>query len=495
MLEGFADEFRKLVKHLKETAANYLEKVSADRMDITQYKIISKTDKKVILQGTPSEDIKEEAERNELFSNQFNKMLSSGNLARARYDDDSEEVIDEWREAYCLHKKQDCVFEAKGLVAALGVKKHWEKLNEEEQAWCYETIVQETVRFAESGIFQLYSEYSSDGLVYLLNRLPYDKRLLPIVWKLIDAIDYNDSLFIRFENSFKSLIWCNHKELAENIISQYLQNIESERDDVDKFAHVCKLIPTDTEDKVIDEMAFAYCGQFMNSLTDNKSDRYVMRISDMRIEEFCAAYMVAMPQKRRKFIEEIWLSSSLRQPAHHYDRYESPIGSVFNHCCNMVTSTKKNSFWQLWEIMFEWYKKNRAVEVLPSLMLSFDVMRPGLLKDWEIVNGAKEHIYNLLQILPLEGVSYIPRLVCQIGFRWLMPECLKHIDRANLRQSSRDTHSMIQWQNAVEDLYGDAKTRDAILRDDALRAAYVEVLNGLISNGSAIAYLIRDYYI
>ena len=54
---------------------------------------------------------------------------------------------------------------------------------------------------------------------------------------------------------------------------------------------------------------------------------------------------------------------------------------------------------------------------------------------------------------------------------------------------------MIRWQNAVEDLYDDARTRETIRRDDALRASYVEVLNGLISNGSAIAYLIRDYYI
>ena len=54
---------------------------------------------------------------------------------------------------------------------------------------------------------------------------------------------------------------------------------------------------------------------------------------------------------------------------------------------------------------------------------------------------------------------------------------------------------MIQWQNAVEDLYDDAMTRDAIRRDNTLRTAYAEILNGLISNGSAIAYLIRDYYI
>lgn len=495
MTEGFADEFRKLVKHLKETATTYLEKVSAGRMDIAQYEIIGKTDKGVILQGSPSEDIKEEAAQNEAFSNQINKILSVGNLSRTRYDEDSEQVIDEWREAYCLHKDQDSVFVAKGLVAALGVKKHWENLNKEERAWCYEIIVQETSGFAVSRMFQPYTEYSSDGLVYLLDRLPDDENLLQVIWGLIDAIDDNDSLFTRFENSFKSLIWLNHKELAEKIILQYIHNTESKRNDIDKFAHVCKLIPTDIEDTIIDEMAFIYCKQFMDALTDKMSDRYVVKMPDMRIEEFCAAYMVAKPQKRCKFIEEIWLVSSLKQTRYHYDRCESPIGSIFNHYYYMVTPANKDSFWQLWEIMFEWYKKNNAMELLPSLMLSFDVMKPSLLENWEIVNGANEHIYKLLHILPQEGVSYLPWLVCKIGFRWLMPDCLRHIDKAILRQSSRDRRLMIRWQNAVEDLYDDAKTRDAIRRDDALRVAYVEVLNGLISNGSAIAYLIRDYYI
>lgn len=493
--EGFADEFRKLVKHLKETATTYLEKVSADRMDITQYEIIGKTDKGIILQGSPSEDIKEEAAKNEVFSNQFNKMLSTGNISRTRYDEDSEQVIDEWRETYCLHKDQGGVFEAKGLVAALGVKKHWENLNKAERAWCYEAIVQETARFAESGMFQPYTEYSSDGLVYLLDRLPDNEQLLQIVWGLIDAIDDNDSLFTRFENSFKSLIWLNHKELAEKIILLYIHNTESKRDDVEKFAHVCKLIPTDTEDKVIDEMAFIYCKQFMEALTDNKSERYIVRMSYMRIEEFCAAYMIAMPQKRRKFIEEIWLALSLQRTMYHYGRRESPISSVFNHYCYMATPVNKTYFWQLWEIMFEWYKKNNAKEILPSLMLSFNLKKPSLLEDWEVVNGANEHIYKLLHILPQEGISYLPWLVCKIGFRWLMPDCLRHIDKVILRQSSRDRHSMIRWQNAVEDLYDNPKTRDTIRKDDALRTAYVEVLNGLISNGSAIAYLIRDYYI
>ena len=76
------------------------------------------------------------------------------------------------------------------------------------------------------------------------------------------------------------------------------------------------------------------------------------------------------------------------------------IGSVFNHYCYMATSANKVNSWQLWEIMFEWYKKNNANEVLPSLMLSYDVMKPSLLEDWEVVDGANKHIYKLLHILP-----------------------------------------------------------------------------------------------
>ena len=491
---GYADEFRKLVQHLKETATTYLEKVSAGRMDISQYDIVAKTEDGYILQGHPSEDIKEEAEQNEVFSNQFNDILKTSNLSRTRYDEESEQDIDEWREAYKLHKNQNDVLEAKGLIAALGVKKHWENLDGDERDWCYNTIVQETSEFIDSGILQPYSEYSSDGLVYLLNCLPVDEQLLQVVWGLIDAIDDNDSMFIRFENSFKSLIWHNHKDFAERIVLQYLENTESHRDNVDKFAHVCKLIPTDTEDKKIDELASNYCEQYFDVKTDDEHERYG-RVLDKRIEEFCAAYMIAMPEKRRAFIENVWLASSQKRPAYRYVRYESPVGSVFNHYCYMATSANKSNFWQLWEIMFEWYKQAKSKEVLPSLMLEFDSTRRSLLEDWEVVDGSNDHIYKLLHVLPKEGLAYLPWLICKIGFKWLMPDCLKHIDRAILRQSSSDRHSMTRWQNAVEDLYYNANTRDLIRRDDKLRDAYVEILNGLISNGSAIAYLIRDYYI
>ena len=72
--EGYADEFRKLVQHLKETATTYMEKVSAGRMDISQYGIVGKTEDGYILQGHPAEDIKKEAEQTEMFSNQLNDI-------------------------------------------------------------------------------------------------------------------------------------------------------------------------------------------------------------------------------------------------------------------------------------------------------------------------------------------------------------------------------------------------------------------------------------
>ena len=493
MNEGFAEEFRKLVKHLKETASNYMEKVSAGRMDIEQYKIVGKTEEGYLLQGSPSEDIKEEAEEHEVLQKQFNSLMETANRCRTRYDDETHDVA-EWREIYHLHKDQDGMMSAKGLVAALGVKKFWDELDRKERKWCRKEIFEETIRYATSGQYQVYSEYSSDGLVYLLDKEPKDKEVIAAMWSLIDAIGENDSMFVRFEGTFKTLIWGRHRGLAEKITLQYLTDGENRRDDVDKFAHVCKLLPTDVEDEDIDEMAEVYCKQYFGQWTDENINRYA-KMWDTRIDVFCAEYMVAMPEKRRKFIEDVWLASGKGVKSWRHGMSESPITSVFSHYCYVATKENREKFWALWEVMFAWYKENKTGAVLPSLMLNFELMRVDLLNDWEVMEGSGEHVNKLLRELTSEGLPYLSRLVCRTGFKSLMPESLRCIDKELLRVSAMDRKTMRHWQDAVEDLYDDAKTRDAIKRDKELCAAYVVVLNGLISNGSAIAYMIRDYYV
>ena len=284
-----------------------MEKVSAGRMDIDQYKVVGKTDEGYLLQGSPSEDIKEEAEEHEVLQKQFNSLMETANRCRTRYDDETHDVA-EWREIYGLHKDQDRMMSAKGLVAALGVKKYWDELERKERKWCRKEILEETIRYATSGQYQVYSEYSSDGLVYLLDKEPKDKKVIVAVWYLIDAIEENDSMFVRFENTFKALLWGRHIELAEKIILQYLYDDKNRRDNVDKFAHVCKLLPTDINDRDIDEMVTVYCQQYFGQWTDENMNRYV-KMWYSRIDAFCAEYMIAMPEKRRKFIEDIWLAS------------------------------------------------------------------------------------------------------------------------------------------------------------------------------------------
>ena len=493
MTKGFAEEFRKLVKHLKETASTYMEKVSAGRMDIDQYKIVGKTEEGYLLQGSPSEDIKEEAEEHEVVQNQFNRLMETGNRCRARYDDETHDVA-EWRVIYQLHKDQDGMISAKGLVAALGVKKYWDELDRKERKWCKKEVFEETMRYATSRQYQVYSEYSSDGLVHLLDKEPKDKEVIAAVWYLMDAIEENDSIFVRFEGSFKTLIWGRHHDLAKKIVLQYLANGENRRDDVDKFAHVCKLLPTDVENKDINEMAEVYCKQYFGQWTDENINRYA-KIWDTRIDTFCAEYMIAKPEKRRKFIEDVWLVSDKGVASWRHGMSENPITSVFSHYCYVATKENREKFWALWEVMFAWYKENKTGAVLPSLMLNFELMRVDLLNDWEVMEGSGEHVNKLLRELTSEGLPYLSRLVCRTGFKSLMPESLRYIDKELLRASAMDRKSLRHWQDAVEDLYDDAKTRDTIKRDKELCTAYVVVLNGLISNGSAIAYMIRDYYV
>lgn len=492
MTDGFAESFRKLVKDLKKTATTYLEKVSASRMDINQYRIIGKTEDGYLLQGSPSDDIKEEAEQNEALRNHFNRIVETSNLSRKRYDDDSSDVT-EWRGFYHIHKDLQGVMDSKGLIAALGAKKYWCILDKGEREWCKHAILRETMQYVSSGQYQIYSEYSSEGLLYLLNNEPEDKDSFAVVLSLIDSIGENDTIFLRFETSFKEVIWSEHKGLAKKIVLQYLKDPVNKRDDIDRFAHICKLLPIAIEDREIDDLITDYCNLYFSKWVDDSINRYE-RIWDSRIDVFCAEYMIAMPIKRKSFIESIWLSSSKGIGLGQFGSSENPISLVFNHYCYIANKENKDNFWQLWEIMFEWYRTNKNEAVLPSLMLYFELMRIDLLNDWEVMDGSGVHINKFLKTLPFEGAPYLSRLVCRTGYKNLMPDCLRYVDKDVLRKSATGRDYMRHWQDAAEDLYDDAKLRDTIKRDNELRTAYVMVLNGLVSNGSAIAYMIREYY-
>lgn len=491
--EGFADEFKKLVQKLKETASTYEEKVSAGRMDISQYTIIGKTEDGILIQGHPSDEIKEEAKQSEVVANSFTNIISATVLARKSYDKEKQD-LKEWKEAYNTQKDLNDILATKGLIAAWGVKIFWDKLDSEERIWCKKNLIEESLAYAKSGMLQSDTEHCADGLLYLLNREPSNRDILQAVYLVIDAIGENDNLFTRFENTFKSLIWRNHEAIANFLLIDYLQDDSGVRSSIQKFAQICKLIPVDIEDEDWDNLITVYCQQYFNMWADDTLGRYE-RIGDTRLEIFCAEYMLAKPNQRKAFIEDIWLASVLKISRRRHSDKDNPITMVFTHYCYLATSDNKDNFWQLWEIMFEWYKKNLTVEVLSALMLNFDILRPNLLNDWDVMKDAAPHINKLLSHLTYDGTVYLPRLVCRTGFKYLMPESLRYIDNGILKNSARDHRSMKQWQDAIEDLYDNAKNRDLIKRDDKLRAAYMEILNVLISNGSAIAFIIRDYYI
>ena len=491
--EGFAEEFKKLVKNLKDTASTYLEKVSAGRMDISQYKVVGKTDGGIILQGTPSDDIKEEAEKSDDMRNKFNRIVETGNISRLRYDDDSNNIT-EWREFYHIHKDLEDILNSKALIAALGIKKYWEVLDKQERQWCKCIVLEETMLYVKTGQFQVYSEYTSEGVLFLLDKNPEDKEVLRLIYCFIDAIGENDTIFYRFEKTFKDLIWTDHKDIAELIVLQYITDVDNKRDDVDKFAHICKLLPTDIEDDSIDEMVLVYCKQYFAKWNEESRYPYTM-ISNSRIEAFCAEYMLVMPLKRREFIESTWLVSSKEMIMRRYGMGSNPISAVFNHFYYLATKENKDKFWQLWEIMFEWYEENKTEIVLRALMLNFELMKSDLLDNWEVMNGYGVYINKLLKKLTSEGLPYLPQLVCRTGFKNIMPESLRYINKDLLCHSAADRRFMRHWQDAVEDLYDDAQSRETIKRDNELSSAYVAILNKLVSNGSAIAYMIRDYYI
>lgn len=127
--------------------------------------------------------------------------------------------------------------------------------------------------------------------------------------------------------------------------------------------------------------------------------------------------------------------------------------------------------------------------------MHFEFTRSGVLNNWEVLDGAKEHFNKLLITFKDDRYNLIPDLVCMKGFKEMLPEVLRFIDIDVLKNSVSNPKNFNIWQYSVEDLYEDSKAREEIRNNPMLSCAFVEILNALISNGSAIAYIIRDYYI
>lgn len=492
MTEGYEKEFEALIEHFKQEATTFEEKVAIGRMDKNQYKVISKNDDGYILQGSPYDEIKEDVKRHDVNSNFFTSLIEKGNIARKMYDVEEPQDIEEWRKAYALRDKGERLLSPDNLTASWGVKCFWSQLDCSEKQWCVKKIVNDVEEYRATHSYPIYIEYTSDALLYILMRQPGSKTIKNKVISLVDSIGDNDAMFIRFENTFKNQIWKFHPDVADEIIRKYLISADIKKNDLQKFTQVCKLIPVDISDSGYDELVKIYAHKYVGQWSEIRHNRYGY-FHNTRVEVFLAGYMLAAPKLREEFIKDIWLNSLLGKGIR--SENDNPVSNVYTHFCYLVTKENRDKLWELWMVMFEWYKVHRSPIVLSALLFHFELMRLDLLNNWEVIEGGREYINKLLIELEDDEQNLLPRLLCRIGFKELLPESLRHINLNILHNSSREMNNFVLWENAVEDLYDDSILREIIRNDDTLKAAYVEILNGLISNGSAISYIIRDYYI
>jgi hypothetical protein len=487
----YCEAFDELVEHFRHDAKTFEEKVAVGRMDKKQYDVISNENNTITIQGKPYDDIKEEAIIRSEYANQITKLIETGNVAREKYDSDAGQSYEEWLAAYNLRGYGKMDFAPDCVVASCGVKHLWNVLKNYERDWCVQVVMKDVEDFCRSGAYTVEISFTSDALLYILLYHPDDAAIRKDVFQIINLIGENDALFERFEKTFIKLIWKRLPDLAYRIIVTYFMQPDVKVNSLQGFSQICKLLPLqglpDDVDKLIAPVVVEYVNQWVD-----KKNRYSYH-SDFRFESFLAAYMLESPGSRVNLIKGAWLDSALDIKCGIDD--DNPISNVFAHCSYLVNKDNCDKFWELWEIIFEWYKLRQSTIVLPALLLRFEFLDPNVPDDLIIMNGSKSHIVKVLRELKSDELNLIPRLLCKMGFKELLPYCLRYIDIEILKESSRNSKNFVTWQNAVEDLYDDPTFRDVIRNDRALRSAFVEIMNGLIYNGSAISYIIRDYYI
>ena len=494
MTDGYREIISKLIQRFKDNSTTFIEKVAIGRMDVSQYRVMGETNKGLVLQGSPYKEIKEEANLHNAANDAFTKLIEWSNTARKRYDEVGKQNFAEWENSYHINDNEENELTSKGLIAAWGVKKFWDRLGCRERKWCINSILQEVKSYCISGTYPVYIEYSSDGLLYLLDKEIGDKEIRNEILNLIDAIGDNDGMFTRFEDTYKKVIWKKNPLVADAILNFYLIDSGSKRSDLSKFEQICKFIPTDIMDNDWIGAISRYFRMYFAQWSDKNTGKYE-HIQDTRMDMFCAEFMIAKPKERSGFIKDVWLESISNSIINRPSEYDNTINTVFTHFCYVAKAENKSQFWELWEIILDWWNQHHNKVVLSALMLRFELMQPSLMDNWAVLDGAKIHINKLLPLLRDDAEELLPSLVCKMGFNELLPDSLRYINLELLRTSSRNIRNIKKWQDAIEDLYEDTRLRDFIRNDSKLKKAFGVILDGLISNGSAIAYIIRDYYI
>lgn len=533
---GYSKQIYEIIdKYRAHSNNDYLWKLALDRMDFRMYKPIYKEEDRIYFQGEIQEELKPQAEA---FKTEFDTkktILTTSNWSQRIYEQpENPPTLQEWMDKFnTVSTSTDILFNSLGTYAVIGIRDLWSELSDEHKKWCIDTVFKIASMAIYKEQYDTFLQYSTSDIVPILSILPQ------II--LLDNIDYKntakkitfDVFFANkiskhdkenFYNQFQTLLWNNEIEFSKaclwNVVSfektenkeliydrlirdEYIIYIDNVNiNNITGICNILSVVTTNTTDENIDLLINRLIDVIMDEIQCEDSNYHIPRHilsfeTKSDIAEWIGDYLLMQPFKKSESILKKLITRVLdkgEKSKHNNSRLDF-VNYILTEMMIFVSqhAELKDMFWNLWTCIYQFSENKNTILFSDALLLQPEKYGKGKFENWFIIQGKHDFIQSCIKLCksPKETLTVLTK----IGFEELMPDGLQWLYELDGFKIIDDENSFYLCEKLAQQLYYSPQKRTIIKQNKKLTDIFIQCLDLLIENGSAISFIIRDDFI
>lgn len=242
---------------------------------------------------------------------------------------------------------------------------------------------------------------------------------------------------------------------------------------------------------------YSYILNFVGNNLDSK-DRFdndkIHYETLQKFENHFAKYLLVLPPEIA--IEK--LNQLLDLPLSENRRYRRSGSAFVNGCLELVLTFAIEdekllpSFWNLWNHLFSKTLESTSGYFSAILLLDYSYWGKDE-KNWKGIKG-RRHFFE--QLINHSGtLRTTAKLLSGVGYSELMPDGILWLASLLKSQTLEDKNEIYYLERLTTRILYDPKVRSAIRNNAELRNSFITILDALIDQSSASAFLIREDFI
>lgn len=497
--------------------------LNLQQMDLRRQQLVEISEDQIMLQTVY---VPESAEHLRKFNQKHNEdylnPITISNWINSVLKGDASVNIDEWSQKLTnVVNYKNNMFVHLELFAAIGIWHLWSKLIDQDKEWCISNMSKfyEDGQINNSDVLSIIPSMleivdSKDHIeaikIIILRIVLFYKpvHMLDMFYSSLKQATSNDSL-----QFYKSTVWniVNHykdrtiDEIGMNNILNNIYELQPKnitKHNISQVVSALKMIPyhllsvdneVSTAVAKVNEVIYTdlYNDKYTNDLFDYESKRsfstiyahYILNINDAQ-------------ERKNTFTSFV---ETINNIVNKDGNKHQPLIDYFDEVMlEMVVAIRTYShlndrFWQLWNCLLSFSKDKNTRLFSEALMFKQGNMSDYKISGWSVPIDKRRDIIDCA--IFLENPLLTVRMVCKYGMETLLPHILPCIENLLINNTRQLSDCQIYLEQIASKLFCDNKKRIIVKSTKMYSDSFIGILNHLIDDGSAKAFIIRDDFI